>query len=175
MNLINRSNPLIFALQGLLMLGIGVFILIRPDVTLAALTSLLGIILIVSGGFLAFSAWYGRETTNQFLLFEGVVVASLGLLFVLFPGLLANVFIVLLGIITFLSGLVNLWLLIKVRAKITSTGFLRNTLVLLFGIFLLANPMRGQEAIAMIIGIFALVFGIITLHGAYRIFRVKNN
>jgi uncharacterized membrane protein HdeD (DUF308 family) len=169
----NRSNPWLMLLQGLLIFMIGVFILIRPELTLVALTRLLGIILLVAGGILIFSANYKRDTTNQLLLIEGVISTSLGLLLTFFPQSLANVFIILLGIITFLSGLINLWLLIKIRSRITSPGFIRNFLLLLFGIFLLANPMQGQEAIAIIIGIFALVFGSISLFGAYKLFRIK--
>jgi len=169
----NRSNPWLMLLQGLLIFGAGVFILIHPEVTLVALTRLLGIILLVAGGILIFSANYKRLTTNQLLLIEGVISTALGLLLAFFPQSLANVFIIMLGIITFLSGLINLWLLIKIRSKISSPGFIRNGLLLLFGVFLLANPMEGQEAVAVIIGIFALLFGIISLYGAYNLFRVK--
>lgn len=170
----NRPNPWLMILQGILIFSIGIFILVRPEVTLVVLTRLLGIILLVAGGILLFSANYRRDTTNQLLLIEGAISLGLGLLFTLFPQSLASVFIIILGIITFLSGLINLWLLIKIRSKITSPAFIRNGLLLLFGIFLLANPMEGQEAIAVIIGIFAIVFGIIFLYGAYKLFKIKN-
>lgn len=171
MNRYLKSNPWLMLLQGILYSGIGVFILLRPEITLIVLTRLFGIILLVAGGILVFSANYRRETTQSVLLIEGVISAGLGLLFVFFPNLLANVFIVLLGVIAFLSGLINLWLLIRIRSKITSPGFLRNSLLLLFGIFLLANPLQGQEAIGVVIGIFSLVFGIVFLYGSYRLFR----
>jgi uncharacterized membrane protein HdeD (DUF308 family) len=169
----NKPNPWLMVLQGILIFSIGIFILTRPEVTLVVLTRLLGIILLVAGGILMFSANYKRATTNQLILIEGAISIGLGLLFTLFPQSLANVFIIILGIITFLSGLINLWLLIKVRIRITSPAFIRNGLLLLFGIFLLANPMEGQEAIAVIIGIFAIVFGIIFLYGAYKLFKTK--
>jgi len=172
-HLSNRSNPWLMLLQGLLIFVVGVFILIRPEVTFVALTRLLGIILLVAGGILIFSSNYKRDTTNQLLMIEGIMSTALGFLLAFFPQSLANVFIIMLGIITFLSGLINLWLLIKIRSSITSPGFIRNFLLLLFGIFLLANPMQGQEAISIVIGIFALFFGILSLYGAYRLFRIS--
>ncbi len=169
----NKPNPWLLVLQGILIFSIGIFILFSAEVTLVVLTRLLGIILLVAGGVLIFSANYRRDTTNQLLVIEGAISIGLGLLFALFPQALASVFIIILGIITFLSGLINLWLLIKIRSRITSPAFIRNGILLLFGIFLLANPMEGQEAIAVIIGIFAIVFGIIYLYGAYKLFKFK--
>lgn len=170
---VKRTNPWILLLQGLIILGFGIFILADPAVTLVVMTRLLGIIMLVAGAFLLFSANYRREKTNQLMLIEGVVNTGLGLIFTLFPDLLASLFVVLLGVITFLSGLINLWLLIRRRSRITSAPFLRNSLVLLFGILLLVNPMQGQEAIAVIIGIFAVVFGIVSLYGSYNLFKIN--
>ncbi len=168
-----RSNPWLMLLQGILILVIGIFVLLHPEVSLIVLTRMLGIILLVAGGILIFSANYKRAVTNQLLIIEGVISTALGILLAFFPQSLANVFIIMLGIITFLSGLINLWLLIKIRSRITSPGFIRNFLLLLFGIFLLAKPVEGREAIAIIIGIFALVFGSISLYGSYKLFRIK--
>jgi len=170
MTFVSKSNPWLFLIQGLIYLAMGVFILIRPDITLVILTRLLGVILLVAAGILLFSANYKRETVQSLLLAEGIVSLALGLLFVLFPNSLANLFIVILGIIAFLAAMINLWMLIRLRSKITSQPFLRNMLLLIFGIFLLANPMQGQEAIAVIIGIFAVVFGCVFLYGTYRLF-----
>jgi len=169
----NKSNPWLLLLQGIIILAIGIFVLTEPAVSLVLLTRLLGIVMLIAGGFLLFSSSYKRERTNQLLLVEGIVNTGLGLIFALFPDLLASLFVVLLGVITFLSGLINLWLLIRRRSKITSAPFLRNSLVLLFGILLLVNPVQGQEAVAVIIGVFAIVFGIVSLYGSYNVFRMR--
>lgn len=171
--IIIKTNPWILILQGIIMLGAGIFVLSAPEVTLVALTRLLGIIMLIAAGFLLFSSTYKREKTNQLLFIEGIVNAGLGLVFALFPALLANVFIVLLGVIAFISGLLNLWLLIRERARISSAPFLRNSLVLIFGILLLVNPVQGREAVAVIIGIFAVVFGITSFYGAYKLWGAK--
>ncbi|MDF1571079.1 MAG: DUF308 domain-containing protein [Bacteroidales bacterium] len=171
--IIVKTNPWVLVLQGVIMLAAGIFVLSDPEVTLVALTRLLGIIMLIAAGFLLFSSTYKREKTNQLLFIEGVINAGLGLVFTLFPALLANVFIVLLGVIAFLSGLINLWMLIRDRARITSAPFLRNSLVLLFGILLLVNPGQGREAVAVIIGVFAIIFGITSFYGVYKLWWSK--
>lgn len=172
--IIIKTNPWILILQGIIMLTAGVFVLSAPEVTLVALTRLLGIVMLIAAGFLLFSATYKREKTNQLQFIEGIINAGLGLVFTIFPALLANVFIVILGVIAFLSGLLNLWMLIRERARITSAPFLRNSLVLLFGILLLVNPVQGREAVAVIIGVFAVIFGITSLYGAYKLWDSKD-
>ncbi len=169
--LILKPNPWILVLQGIIMLAAGIFILSNPDVTLMALARLLGAVMLIAALLLVFSAVYRREKTNQLLLYEGIIDGALGLIFLLFPSLVTGIFIILLGFIAFISGLINLWLLIRARAKITSAAFLRNGLVLLFGILLLLRPVEGQEALGIIIGTFALIFGIISFYGAYKIWK----
>jgi uncharacterized membrane protein HdeD (DUF308 family) len=171
--IIFKPNPWILVLQGIIMLAAGIFVLSNPEVTLVALTRLLGIIMLIAAGFLLFSSTYKREKINQLLFIEGIVNAGLGIVFTLIPALLASVFIVILGVIAFLSGLINLWMLIRERARISSAPFLRNSLVLVFGILLLVNPAQGKEAVAVIIGIFAVVFGITSFYGAYKLWSSK--
>jgi len=171
--IIIKTNPWILVLQGIIMLAAGIFVLSNPEVTLVALTRLLGIIMLIAAGFLLFSSTYKREKINQLLFIEGIVNAGLGIVFTLFPALLPSVSIVILGVIAFLSGLLNLWMLIRERARISSAPFLRNSLVLIFGILLLVNPAQGREAVAVIIGIFAVVFGLTSFYGAYKLWSKK--
>jgi uncharacterized membrane protein HdeD (DUF308 family) len=44
----------------------------------------------------------------------------------------------------------------------------------LFGILLLVNPVQGREAVAVIIGVFAVIFGITSLYGAYKLWSSKD-
>ncbi len=170
-----RSTPWLMTLQGLLLVIFGGVVLAYPEVSLAALTRLLGFFLILAGIFMLISSRFGRSETNPILLFEGIFELGLGAIFAIFPQAVASAFIVILGIITFLAGLAGLWFLVRARAPLFSIAVLRNTLILLFGLFLLVNPLKGQAALAVIIGVFSLVFGIISLYSGYRMFRLNKS
>lgn len=164
-----------YLVQGIVIFLTGLLILFNPETTLVTMTRILGIILLVAGGLLLFTASRMSDRTQNLMNFEGFVNLGLGLVFIIFPSLLAGAFIVILGVFTFISGLINLWMLIRVRARLVSAGFIRNSLLMLFGLFLLFNPVKAQGAIGVIIGSFALLFGAMAIYSAYRLFFKKKS
>jgi len=168
-----RKSGWFYLVQGIIIILTGGLILANPNTTLLTMTRILGVIMLIAGGLLLFSSRSMNDRTKTLMSFEGLVSLGLGLVFIIFPAVLSGAFIVILGLVTFLGGLINLWMLVRVRAKLLSAGFIRNSILLLFGLFLLFSPVKAREAIGVIIGSFALLFGIMALYSSYRIFFKK--
>ncbi|MCF8226277.1 MAG: DUF308 domain-containing protein [Bacteroidales bacterium] len=162
-----------YLIQGLVTTVLGVIFLMNSSISLIAITRIIGILLLAGGAFILFGAMYKRDAEQKLMVFQGIVNIGIGLVFTLFPAVLTGVVIVIIGLFTFLSGLFNLLTYRKLYDKMTPTLLIRNILLILLGLFLLFNPMKGQEAVAVIIGVFALVFGIISLYQAYWLFFRK--
>jgi len=163
--------------QGVLILLFGIIVLVNPEITLKVLTRLLGVFLLVAGVILFFSN-YDRKNinkSNSVLLFMALIYFGLGLLFVLFPSLVASVFIIILGIIAIAGALTNLWFHFKSRSPLAGMAIARNLLIFLFGLFMLIRPVKGQTAIAVVIGVFALLFGAVLIINAYRLHALKRS
>jgi len=170
-----RTNPWYVTLQGLLLLVFGIVIVVNPAITLLVLTRLLGIILLVAGILIFFTSREKSNGLNPVVLSFVLFNVGLGLLLALFPSLVAGAFIVILGIIALLSGLTNLILVIRSGSPLLWLAVIRNVVVIFFGLYLLINPDKGKEAFAIIIGVFAILFGILSLYSGYRLFILNKN
>ena len=155
------------------MLGFGIFILVNPEITLKVLTRLLGILSLAGGIFLFISHYSQKNHSGEVIPFMALLYAGIGIVFTFFPGLIAGAFVLILGIFAILVGLFNLWLLFKTKEPLTGMAIIRNVLIILLGLFLLARPLRGQAAIGIVLGIFALLFGVASLYTAYRLRILK--
>jgi len=173
MNVFIRTNPWSLFLQGLLMVIFGIIVLANPEITLTVLTRLLGIFLLIAGAILLFNYYDRKGKSNGVLLFIALFDIGLGLIFALFPTLVASAFIIILGLIAIVSGLTNLWFLFKMKSPLMGMAIIRNILILLFGLFLLIKPLKGQEAIAVVIGVFVLLFGVLSIYSGYRLQVLK--
>ena len=100
-------------------------------------------------------------------------VNTIGLLFVLFPALVTNIFIILIGLFALIIGIKNLWFSLNNRRELLILSIIRNAILIGFGLLFLFVPIKGAQVIINIIGIFALLYGLITLYAAYKLFKPK--
>ncbi len=109
----------------------------------------------------------------DFWFYEGIVNITIGLIFVLFPAFVTNVFIITIGLLALIIGIKNLWILLSNRQELLILSIIRNAILIGFGLLFLFVPFKGAQVIINIIGIFALIYGVITLYAAYELFKSK--
>ncbi len=156
-------------IEGIAAIIIGILLLIQPGMTAAVLVQVLGIywfitgILSIVGIFIDSSAWGWK-------LFVGILGIIAGILILQHPlwstVLIPTTIIIVLGIEGIIIGIVNI-----VRA-FQGAGFgtgILGALSILFGIILLANPVIGAFALPIVLGIFAIVGGILAVIAAFRL------
>lgn len=104
------------------------------------------------------------------LLWKGILLAIIGLLVVINPGLSVATLFVSLGILALVVGIVVLFNEYRLRQHSGQFSFrLAEGLVdVLIGIILIAEPIFAASVLLVMLGIWVLVMGIIQLYGSSR-------
>ncbi|TMK84125.1 MAG: HdeD family acid-resistance protein [Actinobacteria bacterium] len=158
-----HRNWWVFVLRGAAAVLFGVIALIWPGVTVGVLVFLFGIYAIADGLASLISSWLhrGDPVHRGHHLGEGLLALLIGILALAWPGVTALALIVLIAIWAVLTGVVEISAAIRLRRVIINEWFLglAGVLSVVVGIILFADPRAGALAIAIIIGIYAIVFG----------------
>ena len=155
-----------FLFRGIAALVFGVITLAWPNLTVLALVLLFGIYAIISGITAVAVALQNREVHGWgVLLFEGVLWLLAGVVALVWPGITALSFLYLLAAWAIITGILEL---IAPLSFPMSGGrgvlmVLLGLVSIVFGIVIAAQPASGLLAVAWLIGIYAIVFGILHL------------
>ena len=148
-------------LQGLLTIAFGIAALAWPGLTLGVLLILLGVYLLIEGISALLAAIRGEK--GMWYVISGAVSVLAGL-FVLFrPGTTAVALLVIIGIWALIKGLVEIVAAIQLRKEMEGEFWLilAGVVTALFGLFVLVRPGQGALAILAVIGLFAILKGVI--------------
>lgn len=105
------------------------------------------------------------------LLSEGILGIVLGVLTLVWPGITALVLLVFIAVWAVLTGIMEIAAAIQLRQEIQGEWLLAlgGALSILWGIILFVRPGAGALAIAWLIGVFAILFGIALIALAFRV------
>ncbi|MEE4197201.1 MAG: DUF308 domain-containing protein [Bacteroidales bacterium] len=171
MNNLRFTNPWFLSAQGIFMIVLGLIALINPELTLKAIVQFLGVLFILAGIFLVLATKTEHFKGAGFWFYEGVVNLLIGLLLLIFPSFVVNLFVIILGIIALIIGMVNLNFVIKIKPDFFWLAIVRNIILIVFGLLFLFVPFQGAVVIINIIGFVALFYGILTSIAAYKFFK----
>ena len=151
-------------LRGICALLFGLLILDWPGVFIAFIVYIFGACALVSGLFSLFSGFSPRAAGQRtLLLIQGVLGVVLGIFVFRQPEITTLVLILLIAIWALLTGAFELALSFKLPAGTPGKGLigLSGFLSALFGILVLSHPLAGIFAVILIIGIYAIIGGIL--------------
>ena len=160
-------------LRGLVAIVVGIIALALPGITLGALVILFGVYSLIDG-IAAVMAAYRSSTMGErwgVLLFEGVAGIIAGAVMFLWPAITALVLIYLIGAWALVTGVLEVIAAIRLRKHIAGEWLLAlgGVASVLFGVLVLAVPLAGALAIALWVGIYSLVFGVILIGFGFRL------
>jgi uncharacterized membrane protein HdeD (DUF308 family) len=158
--------------RGILLVIFGVITFIRPGSTLLSLIWLLGIYWIVDGIFSIIEGIRGHtEKSRTWLIVGGILGVLAGLIIVANPvvsGLFSGAFLAwLIGFAIIANGLVMIFA--GRDGQWTWWRLVMGILYVLFGIFVIANPLVTIGALVLIFAFWALVAGILAIVLAFRL------
>lgn len=168
------KNWWVFVLRGALAILFGLCTLALPGITLATLILLYGAYALVDGIMAAIAAFTKRRPGDGFpwtVLLIGLVGIVAGVLTFMYPGLTALVLLYFIAAWYIVRGVSEIAVAIRLRKEIQGEGWLiaAGALSVLFGLFLFARPGAGAVALLTVIGVFAMIFGVILIALGFKL------
>jgi len=160
----NYRNMFLF--RGIAAIVFGVLTLVWPKLTVLALVVLFGIFAIISGISVVAAALQNRDVHGWgVFLFEGILWLLVGVVALVWPGVTALSFLYLLAAWAVITGILEL---VAPLSFPMSGGrgvlmVLSGLVSIVFGIVIAVQPVAGLLAVTWLIGIYAIVFGILHL------------
>jgi uncharacterized membrane protein HdeD (DUF308 family) len=151
------------ALRGVLAIVFGILALIWPGITVLALALLFGAFVLVNGVMLLIASYRRRADGGQrpALIVAGVLGLLAGLVTLIWPGVTTLVLVVLIGAWAVVTGLAEIWGAAQLRAGWLPA--LIGALTVIAGVLILVRPGVGAVALATVLGIYAIVVGVLLL------------
>ena len=151
----------IVTVKGIIAILFGLLALFYPIRTIEFIAEVFGFVLIFTGLVLCIgSVFHAKYNKNWKLwILEGIVDLILGIIIVSIPGLAIATYVLLIGIWALLMGLWRIYQAFKFKSQRGILLF-SGIISLIFGILVLINPFAGAGAIMIVIGIWAIIFGL---------------
>jgi uncharacterized membrane protein HdeD (DUF308 family) len=163
------------ALRGAAAVLFGLVALIWPDVTLLALVVLFGAYSLVDG-VVAIAAAFGPNAGGRrfWLALQGIAGVLIGAITFIWPGVTTLVLLALISAWAVVTGVLQVLAAIRLRREIHGEWLLAlgGVLSVLFGIALVVWPASGALALVVLIGAYAVVFGVVLIALGLRLRRL---
>lgn len=167
------KNWWVFLLRGVLALIFGIIALFFPAPTFMSLVLVFGAFALVDGAFALASAFTSNAKSENWwwIILEGVVGIAIGLLTLIQPAAMGEAWLILIAAWAIVGGLLEIITAIRVRKLIEGELWLilGGLLSVIFGVLVLLYPVGGAITIAVIIGAYAIIFGIMFIALALRL------
>jgi uncharacterized membrane protein HdeD (DUF308 family) len=165
-------NWWVILLRGILSLIFGVLTFVWPGITLAVLVALYGAFALVDGVLaLAAAIRGGTPAPRWWLALVGIFGIAAGVLTAIWPQITATVLLLFIAAWAIAMGVMQIVGAIKLRNEIEGEWLLiaSGVLSVLFGLMLVAWPSQGALAMVLVIGTFAILFGILMIGFSFRL------
>jgi uncharacterized membrane protein HdeD (DUF308 family) len=153
----------LFLFRGIAAVLFGIIALVWPKLTLSALVLVFGVFAIISGITAVVAALRSSDVPGWgLLLLQGILGTLAGVIALAWPGITALAFIYLLAAWAIITGIMEV---IAPLSFPMSTGrgvlmVLAGVVSVVFGILIAAQPSAGLLAVVWVIGVYAIVYGI---------------
>ena len=164
-------------LKGILILLIGLVAVAFPAVTVIALATYFGIVIVVAGGFILAAALINSKKSDgrKLWIIEGLIDLVIGIILIAYPKQAAGVLFVFFGIYALIMGIFQLMAFFRIKKYMNGTSMvlLNGIISILFALALLTNPFWGGVALTSVFGIFAIIYGIIAIFNSIRFSTIR--
>jgi uncharacterized membrane protein HdeD (DUF308 family) len=155
-----------FVLLGLLAIVFGIVIVLFPQITTAVLIELIGIFIVIAsfGAIMMSTVSPGGLKGSVLLAILGIIGFFFGIATILSPYVMGKVIFILAGIALFIGGLLGLVLAISEKEMAHRGLFaLQGILSLILGILIMAGPVIGAALLVLLIGVYFVFWGLLSV------------
>ncbi|MGW0040244.1 HdeD family acid-resistance protein [Rhodococcus sp. NPDC003348] len=163
----------VLLVRGVVAIAFGIVALVWPHATVKVLIVVVGIFWIVDGIVSAIRAIQARKVVLSWVwwLAGALVSVVAGVVLFVWPDLTALAFAYLMGFWAILVGVLEIIGAFQVMANGGQWlgSMVAGVIALLFGLFLVIWPGSGITGLMWLVGIFAIVFGVLFIVGAFQV------
>ena len=162
-----------FLFRGIIAVVFGLVAIFMPVAAFLSLVFVFGAFALVDGIFTIISAFTSNAKSENWwwLILEGLFGILIGVLTLVQPTAMGGAWLLLIAVWAIVTGVLEIITAIRLRNEITGEFWLilGGLFSILFGIFVAMSPVAGAYAVGFIIGIYALMFGIVLIMLALRL------
>ncbi len=160
-------------IRGVAAIVFGILAFIWPGVTLIVLVALFGAYAFVDGVFSVVAAVRAAEHHAHWaaLLLEGILGIVIGVITFFHPALAATALLYLIAAWAIVTGVLELYAAVRLRRELTGDLLLvlAGIASIAFGVLLAIFPRTGLITVVWLIGIYAIVFGVLLVALSFRL------
>jgi uncharacterized membrane protein HdeD (DUF308 family) len=160
-------------IRGVVAIILGIVTFAWPGITLGALVLLFGAYALLDGIFSLIGAWRAVRSHERWgaLVFEGVTGIVAAAVTVLWPAITALALVYIIAAWALVTGALEITAAVRLREYISGEWLLvlGGIASIIFGIVAILLPIIGALAIALLVGIYAEVFGVILIALGFRL------
>jgi uncharacterized membrane protein HdeD (DUF308 family) len=163
----------LLVLRGIFAVAFGILAFVKPNITLSALVLVFGVYALINGIFTVVVALRAPKGTPRIgmVVFLGLLGIAAGVLTFFYPGITALSLLIVIAWWAILTGIFEIAVAVRLRKELTNEWvlILSGALSVAFGVLLIAKPNAGALSIVWLIGIYAVLYGILLLALAFRL------
>ena len=163
----------VLMLRGVIAIIFGVLAWRQPEISVAVLIMFFGAYMLADGALGIYSAIVGRKEHEHWwvLLIWALINLGIGVLTLLAPGVTALILLLYIAVWAITTGVLQIVAGIRLRKEIRGEWLLiiGGLASVIFGGFLMAQPVAGALAMVWLIASYAVLFGILLVLLAFRV------
>ncbi|MGE0159782.1 MAG: HdeD family acid-resistance protein [Dehalococcoidia bacterium] len=161
------------ALRGAVAVAFGILTVFYPGITLASLVILFGAFAFTDGTFTVISAVANRKGQPRWvaLLLSGLVGIAAGVVTFFWPGITGIALLAIIASWAIVTGIIEMVVAVRLRKEIEGEWLLgiAGLLAIVFGVFMVLDPGAGALAVALYIGAYAFISGVMMIALGFRL------
>lgn len=172
-----KSNWIIFLVNGVIAILFGLLALLVPSETIKTMTIYFGLLILLGGLIMFYFSIKNLQAKKPYLLLmaEALFAILVGVIIVFYPKSTLQIFLIMIGIWASIMGLFQIIIAVQMKGKVTNHSMftLNGVITLVFGLLLFFNPMGAIKALFIIIGLLALVAGLLLVYLGFKVRSIK--
>lgn len=169
-------NWWLVVVRGLLAILFGLAAFFWPGLTFLVLVLMFGVYALVDGAFAMLTGLMRSKYSSRWWVFllEGLISVAAGAIALIQPGLAGFALILVIAVWAILTGILEIAAAVRLRREITNEWLLGfgGFVSIVFGILLLFQPATGGLVVTLMIGAYALIFGVLLVALGFRLRRM---
>jgi uncharacterized membrane protein HdeD (DUF308 family) len=173
MTIVLARNWWSLVLRGVIAILVGIVTFVWPEITVGALVLLFGAYALLDGVLSLVGAWRASRAHERWgaLVFEGIAGIVAAAITVLWPGITGIALVYIIAAWALVTGVFEIAAAVRLRHYITGEWLLilSGIASILFCFLAIALPLVGALAIALGIGIYAVIFGTLLIALGFKL------